>query len=296
MTTVDKPIKPHDFRRGDVVERVTLQTLEGLFQTFTRSLTQKFTGLLHHPCIFEITRLDQMSWGDITPEIANGMYFFTFSMHPLPGRGIIALPAEEVLVLVDLRLSGSGDGEFSDRMPSEIDQSFLATLMDDFLGEFGGAIAKFQQTMPNLEAQEGNLLFINASGAADMFMVIRLGFSLAERAPQAGLICLPFDMVQQIIGALHAKGLIAKDRETSAHLAAARKKLMEVPLEVVLQFPSFMTTPEELTSVQVGDTLSLGHLKGRPLEVRAEGLLVALAEVCSSGVHKAFEVHEEIYR
>jgi hypothetical protein len=40
--------------------------------------------------------------------------------------------------------------------------------------------------------------------------------------------------------------------------------------------------------------LGLGHPKGRPLEVRAEGLLVALAEICSSGVHKACEIKEEI--
>ena len=30
------------------------------------------------------------------------------------------------------------------------------------------------------------------------------------------------------------------------------------------------------------------------IEVRAAGLLVALADICSSGVHKAFEIKEEV--
>ena len=57
-----------------------------------------------------------------------------------------------------------------------------------------------------------------------------------------------------------------------------------------------MTTPAELLTLQVGDHLGLGHPKGRYLELRAEGKLVALAEMCSSGVHKACEIQEEVTR
>ena len=84
--------------------------------------------------------------------------------------------------------------------------------------------------------------------------------------------------------------------EIDSGAQGTRRRLLEVPFDVVFQFPSFATTPAELLTLRVGDSLGLGHPKGRPLEVRAEGLLVALAEICSSGVHKACEITEEVTR
>ncbi|MCL4552068.1 MAG: FliM/FliN family flagellar motor C-terminal domain-containing protein, partial [Candidatus Marsarchaeota archaeon] len=85
---------------------------------------------------------------------------------------------------------------------------------------------------------------------------------------------------------------LEKGRKES--LFDTHRRLLDIPMDVVFQFPSILTTPAELLTLQVGDSLGLGHPKGRPLEVRAEGILVALADICSSGVHKACEIREEV--
>ena len=74
-----------------------------------------------------------------------------------------------------------------------------------------------------------------------------------------------------------------------------RRRLQDVPIDLVLQFPSFETTPEALLTLAVGDELHLGLATDRPLEVRAEGLLVARATIGRSGVRKACSITEEVF-
>lgn len=291
---MEKEIKKHDFRRGDLIERGNLQAMQRILDSFARSASQKFTTSLHQPCIFEIERLDQVTWSDLSEDLEKGMYFFIYSWSPLPGRALLAIPTDEVLALVDLRLSGSGDDDFTGRIPSEIDQAFLVPIIEDLLNELASSFSKIQTTFPLLENQEGNLLFVNIGTAVEMYTVVRISFSIAKRPAREILMCVPSQMMKMLAQSLQLKTFQTDDGSYDSNVVEARTRLKEVPLEIVFQFPSIMTLPSELVKLQVGDCLGLGHPKGRPLEVRAEGILIATAEICSSGVHKAFEVKEEI--
>ncbi|TAN31006.1 hypothetical protein EPN29_14125 [bacterium] len=296
MSQNGKEIRNHDFRRGDVIERVNLQVVHGLLETFARSATQKLTSTLHQPCVLEIVRLDQLTWSDLAADLETGTYFFTFSLPPLAGRAALTIPTDEVLAIVDLRLAGSGDDDFTGRIPSELDQAFLEPIVEDLIGELGKAFARIQSTVPILEAQEGNILFVSIASPSEMCMVARMLFCVASRPPREVLIIFPLQMVRTLIDSLHAKTALMGEGQKDSVAADTRRRLMDIPFNVVFQFPSMVTTPAELLTLQVGDMFGLGHPKGRPLEVRADGLLVALAEMCSSGVHKACEIKEEVTR
>jgi len=296
MPRSTKVVRSHDFRRTDLLERVDLQAIQGLLEAFTRSATQKLTSTLRQPCVFELERLDQVTWRDLAEELESGMYFFTFSLPPLAGRAVLVIPTEEALALVDLRLAGSGDDDFSGRVPSEIDKAFFAPIVENLIGELGKALARIQTTYPLLEAQEGNVQFVSVVAPSEMCMAVRISFAVANRSAREVVICLPFPMVRMLIDGLQTRAAPGGDGREGAVAAETRRRLLEVPLDVVFQFPSFVTTPAELLTLRVGDSLGLGHPKGRPLEVRAQGLLIALADMCSSGVHKACEIKEEVTR
>ena len=296
MSEPTKTVRSHDFRRTDLLERVDLQSLQGLLEAFARSATQKLTSTLRQPCGVEVVALDQVTWRDLADDVDPGMYFFTFSMPPLSGRAVLAMPTEEMLALVDLRLAGSGEDDFSERVPSEIDRAFFAPIAEEFIGELGRALARIRATHPALEAQEGNVQFVSIVSPSEMCFVARMSIVVATRPARDAFFCLPFPMVRMLIDGLHSRTAPSGDGREDAVASAVRARLLNVPLDVVFQFPSFVTTPAQLMTLRVGDSLGLGHPRGRPLEVRAEGLLVALADMCSSGVHKACEITEEVSR
>ncbi len=296
MSQDSKDIRMHDFRRGDVIERVNLQVIQGLLEAFARSATQRLTTILHRHCTFEIVQLDQLTWGDLAKELETGMYFFMFSLLPIAGRALLTIPTDEALAIVDIRLAGSGDDDFTGRIPSELDQAFLAPIVEHLIGELANAFTRIQATSPSLEAQEGNILFASVASPSEMCVVARCSFSVADRSPREAVICIPFQMVRMFIDSLQSKTLQVGEGQMDSVAAGTHQRLLEIPLDVVFQFPSIVTTPSELLTLRVGDMFGLGHPKGRPLEVRADGLLVALAEICSSGVHKACEIKEEVFR
>jgi flagellar motor switch protein FliM len=296
MPLTTKSARSHDFRRTDLFERVNLQAIGGLLDTFARSATQTLSSALRQQCAFSLEKLDQVTRRDLAQELETGMYFFTFSLPPLVGRAVLAIPIEEVLAIVDLRLAGAGDDDYSGRVPSEIDQAFLAPVVEGVIGDLGKALSRIHATSPTLEAQEGNIQFVSIAAPPEMCMAARLSFAIAHRPACPALLCFPFPMVRMLIDGLQSRTAVGDETRQGSFAEGARQRLLEIPLDAVFQFPSFVTTPAELLTLRVGDSLGLGHPKGRPLEVRVEGLLVALAEICSSGVHKACEIKEEVTR
>lgn len=291
-----KTIRPHDFRRTDLLERVSLQALQGLLEGFSRATSQKFTSTMRHPCVVEVTQLDQVTWRDLTEELSEGMFFFTFSLAPLTSRAVLAMPAEEMLALVDLRLAGTGEDDFSGRVPTEIDQAFFAPIAEDMINELGRSLARIQATHPVLETQEGSIQFVSVVSPSEMCMAIRLKVTVATREPRSAVICLPFPMVRTLISGLQLTTSHDRGSDEDDVVGDLHQRIAEIPMEVVLQFPSFVTTPAQLMTLRVGDSLGLGHSRGRPLEVRVGGLLVALADIRSSGVHKACLIKEEVIK
>jgi flagellar motor switch protein FliM len=296
MTPSSKEVRSHDFRRTDLLERQDLQTMHGLSEAFTRAATQRLSSILHRPCTFELSTLDQVMWRDLAEEFKENMHFFTFSMAPLVGRGVLVLPMDEVLAFVDLRLAGTGEDDFTGRTPSEIDKAFLAPIVTELIVEFAKTMTRIQTITPLLEAQDDNAELVSIAAPQETCVAIRMALTTAGRPVREAVLCLPYPMVRLLFDLLAARSVsVGEDREDAFSLDN-RRRLYEVPLELVFQFPSFVTTPAQLLTLRVGDSLGLGHPKGRPLEVRVEGLLVGLADMCSSGVHKACEIKEEVVR
>jgi flagellar motor switch protein FliM len=296
MTPSAREVRTHDFRRTDLLERQDLQTLYGLSEEFARAATQRLTAILHRSCTFELGTLDQVLWRDLAEEFTDHMHFFTFSMAPLVGRGIFAIPKDEVLAFVDIRLAGTGDDDFTGRTPSEIDKAFLSPIVSELIVEFAKAMTRIQTIVPLLEGQDDNVELISIAAPLETCVAIRMALSTANRPVREAVICLPYSMARLMIDLLQARSVSSGEDYEDTFSLDTHLRLREVPLEVVFQFPSFVTTPAQLMTLRVGDSLGLGHPKGRPLEVRVEGLLVALADICSSGVRKACEIKEEITR
>lgn len=294
MSQPTKTVRSHDFRRTDLLERMSLQAIGGLLETFARSATQHLTSVLRQQCSFTLEKLDQVTWHDLAEELESGIYFFTFSLSPLAGRAVLAIPIEEVLAIVDLRLAGAGDDDFSGRVPSEIDQAFLAPIVEGLIGELGTALARIQASSPLLEAQEGNVQFVSIASPAEMCMAARFSFTVAGRTPSHALICLPFPMVRMLVDGLAARTSLRPGRNPwpTAPVAASSRS----PWTSSSSSPASPPLRPSFSPCGWGTAWASAIPRDVHSRSAVEGLLVALAEICSSGVHKACEITEEVTR
>ena len=289
--TRSRETSPHDFRRTETLERVHHHAIGAVFEAFARTSGASLSAVLRQPCTLALQSMEQVTWEDLAVSFGEGTHFFTFSLPPLAGTALLTLPTVQALAMVDLRLAGTGEEEYPDRVLTEIEQELLAPVISGLLDELAKTLARLQATTPKLGVQESNIQFVTVASASEMCLAARFSFELMEREPTEIVLCLPFTTVRQLVEVMY--GRPSGDGTTPSE-RFARQRLQEVPLELILQFPSFTTTPKALLNLGVGDELHLGFSTDRPLEVRAEGVLVALATIGRSGVRKACSITEEV--
>jgi flagellar motor switch protein FliM len=237
--------------------------------------------------------LDQLTWAEVSSGLEGAMHSLTFSLHPLPGQAVMVVPTVEALAVVDLRLAGTGDEDYPERVLTEIEQELLVPVVEGLLDELAKALGRLVVTTPVLEGQEAHLQFVTVP-PTETCLAVRLALGIGGRTEWDAVLCLPLTMLRPLTEVTRPDPGLPGDGAAADQAAAARRRLREVPLDLVLQFPSFESTPDALMNLAVGDELHLGLPTDRPLEVRVDGLLVALATIGRSGVRKACAITEEV--
>ncbi len=283
---------PHDFRRTKTLDRFQLHTVQMVLESFARLASTPLSTLLRQPCALLLRAVDQVTWAELSQALDHHLHFLTFGMDPLPGSNVLAIPTAEALTIVDLRLAGSGDEDYPERILTEIEQELLAPVVGSVLDELGRAMARLQPIAPVLEDQESNIQFVSVASPGDTCLWARFDLSIGSRPYSQLSMCIPHATARQLVEGTNVAANAAEDAGASS--SEARRRLEAVPIDLVLQFPSFESTPEALLTLAVGDELHLGLSTDRPLEVRAEGQLVARATIGRSGVRKACSITEEV--
>jgi flagellar motor switch protein FliM len=115
-------VSRHDFRRTKTLDRFHVHTVGMVLESFARLATTPLSTVLRQPCSLSLISLDQVTWAEVSQTLDNTLHFVTFTLPPVPGSSLLALPIADALAIVDLRLAGSGEGDYPERMLTEIEQ------------------------------------------------------------------------------------------------------------------------------------------------------------------------------
>jgi flagellar motor switch protein FliM len=151
MSSSQTEARLHDFRRTETLERVHLHAISVMLDGFARHASARLSTVLRQPSVLSLRTMDQLTWAEISTNLDNGLHFLTFSLPPLAGQGVLAIPTAEALAVVDLRLAGTGEEEYAERVLTEIEQELLAPVAEGVLDELGKTLARLQPTTPTLE-------------------------------------------------------------------------------------------------------------------------------------------------
>jgi flagellar motor switch protein FliM len=295
MSTTRTQARLHDFKRTETLERVHLHAMSVMLDSFARHASARLSTVLRQPSVLALRSLDQLTWGEISENLASGLHFVTFSLPPLAGQGVVAMPTGEALAVVDLRLAGTGEEEYAERVLTEIEQELLAPVAEGILDELGKTLARLQPTTPTLDMQEANIQFVSVAPPTETCLAAHLSFTLGSRPECELVLCLPFMMMRQLADVMRTRPGHLGDGAAASRTMDVRHRLHDVPVDLVLQFPTFNSTPDALMTLAVGDELHLGLPTDRPLEVRVDGVLVARATIGRSGLRKACAITEEVF-
>jgi flagellar motor switch protein FliM len=268
-----RTVAPYDFRRPNKVGRDHARALQLVHETFARQFSTILSSTLRALAPVTLRAIEQRTYDEYVSELANPSFIAILTVEPLPGQGILYLPLDAAMEVVDRLLGGPGGEAHPDRPMTEIEIGVLRGLLDRVMRELTYAFESFIQVRTSITGTESNPQFAQVAGLSDMVVVATYGIAIGERSWEASL-AFPFMMLQPALDA-YSESKRTRDVD-SGELARARAlvddQLREAPVEIGVTFNTVRLSAEEIVSMQLGDVLPLRHRIDAPLTITVGGV------------------------
>lgn len=120
-----RSIKPCSFRQSGQLTGEQVRTINGLHETFARSLTQSLGAYLR--VIFEVNlvSVEQLAYGEFLERVPEVTYMMSFQVPRAGASAAMQIDHSLVFPLVDILLGGTGVCEAMTREVSEIEEQIV---------------------------------------------------------------------------------------------------------------------------------------------------------------------------
>jgi flagellar motor switch protein FliM len=269
--------RTYDFRRPTKLSREHVRILQIAQENFARQATTTLTSMLRTGARMELVGIEQFSYDDYIATLPGTYFLATFTLEPLPGKGMLAYPLDTAMAVVDHMLGGAGAGDQPLRPMTAMESAITSHLLQRLLGELAEAFAHITPMHPVLDGVEYNPQLAQAAAGSETVMVATYSMRIGGREPDATLV-LPFSAFAAPLNNAASPQLSESAKHKRARAAEALKeRLSEVPVDVSVRFNPLEVPSGDLLSLAVGDVLLLRHAQDRPLEVTTNDVTFAHA-------------------
>jgi flagellar motor switch protein FliM len=269
--------RTYDFRRPTKLSREHVRILQIAQENFARQATTTLTSMLRTGARLELVGIEQFSYDDYIATLPASYFVATFTLEPLPGKGVLAYPLDTAMAIVDHMLGGAGAGDQPLRPMTAMESAITSHLLTRLLGELADAFAHITPLQPVLDGVEYNPQLAQAAAPSETVMVATYSMRIGAREPDATLV-LPFSSFAASLNNAASPQLSDSARHKRQRAAEALKeRLSEVPVDVSVRFNPLEVPSGDLLSLAVGDVLLLRHAQDSPLEVTTNDVTFAHA-------------------
>lgn len=292
MTT---EIRTHDFSRSDLLDRLTLSALEAVLDSFCRYASITLASSMRQSSHLGLSEPRQVTFAEFMADNTDEHHFVLFALPPLPGSALLRLTRRAVATIVDLRLGGDGSMIDAEREPTDIDQSLVAPVLQALLDDLPRVLSKSSQLRAKIVAQERNPQLAQITDAHQSCLALPLRLTIGTVLDEELGACIPVQMVKKL-----AEDLRSQLRGDGAPEGAGARRVdpeqvLRTPVEVTLRFPEITLPTRDVARLEPGMVLQLGHGLAEPLELEAEGVVIAKAALGATERRRlACQVTEEV--
>jgi flagellar motor switch protein FliM len=287
MTTV----RTHDFQQTETLDRQYVPPLHVALDTFARRGCLELSTSLRRSTQLTVLSSRELSWREATPLLGERPYLATFNLEPLNGTVILSLSFETVVRILDYRLGGGTQPTFTGHTDlTDTDFALLGSVVEPLQRELADSLSRVKEVTAIPVSQDSSAQFVQLAGPNEMFFVATFQLSIGDDAPVEMILFLPFHLVRQMTEAIRL-GARGRDDATSLVDEAV---VTQANLDLWLEFPSVKLTSTEVSELKVGDVIRLFHPLSQPLDLRAEGVLVARAAQGAIGSKVVCSILEEV--
>lgn len=288
-------IRPYDLTSQDRIVRGRMPTLEIINDRFARLHRVTLSGSLRRIIDITVTQTEMIKFGEFIRTLPVPTSLHILKLDPLRGHVLLVVESRLIFNLVDCFFGGSGRSSFKieGRDFTSIEHRVITKVVRTALKDLDQAWRPVTPINFQFVRSEVNPQFATIVPPTDLVIVVHFEMEL-DRLIGKMILCLPYSTIEPIRSKLYASyqsDQLEVDVEWSNRF---RKRLHEVPVEMLVELGKSTIKGKELLNLEVGDVLMLEHDVNDPLTVSIEGIPKFKAVPGVAKGNRAFQVVEAV--
>ena len=290
-------IRSYDFKRPERVSKDQMRALEGLHEQFSRNFGAALSSYLRTIIEVKIRSAEQLTYAEFIYSLPSPTYFSLLSANPLEGQICLEVSPLIIYPIID-RMLGGGNVDLyipqrpltaiEQRLANRITERALATLAEAWSGVMEGINFEVTQT-------ESNPQLVQVVAPNEVVVVIGFDIKSGDRSGAMNL-CLPFNVIEPIIGRLASEDWFSNYRHRDAqanYRSSIEQNLKEAPLQMRAYLARTTIRVSELLNLEVGDVISTNKESTHPLVMQVDGKSKFTGRIGQFRGHRAFKIENK---
>lgn len=266
-------IRSYDLTSQDRIVRGRMPTLEIINDRFARLHRVTLSGSLRRIIDITVTQTEMLKFGEFIRTLPVPTSLHILKLDPLRGHVLLVVESRLIFNLVDCFFGGSGRSSFKieGRDFTSIEHRVISKVVKATLKDLDQAWKPVTPVNFQFVRSEVNPQFATIVPPSDLVIVVHFEMEL-DRLIGKIILCLPYSTIEPIRSKLYASyqsDQLEIDLEWAARF---KKRLTDIPVEVLVELGRTTLKGRELLSIEVGDVVTLDHDVNEPLTVKIQGV------------------------
>ena len=289
----DSGIVAFDLSNQDRIIRGRMPVMEIINDRFARLATNALANAMRKRVDVNPISIDMSKFGDFMRSLPVPTSINIFKLDPLRGNAILVVDSRLVFALVENFFGGAGSQpKVEGRDFTPIEQAIIQKVVRIALANLEEAWRPVHEVHVELIRSEINPQFAAIVPPSDVVVVVTFEVEL-ENAIGSMIACLPYATIEPIRSKLYASFQSERLEVDHAWISRFKERLMETPVEVVVEFGKTQLSGRQLLSLKEGDIILLDTDAEDLLKAEVQGVRKFWGIPGNVKSNKAFQVHRE---
>jgi flagellar motor switch protein FliM len=283
-------VQRHDFRQPAFLARDEMRRLRSCHEEFVRAVASRLSVYLRVDVALQFSKLDAMTYQDLTRSIAAPAHVTLFKAEPLQGVCLLDVPPKLGLTIVERLLGGSAGSSNESRELTEIETALLDQTLQIICAEWCGQWRACRELKPTLLGHENNARFLQTSPRDTVMVCVSLEARIGDCVEQMRL-AFPHHTLEPLVKYLATLATI-QPQSSAAVPGPVRwnAELNEISVGLTANWNGVQMTAREIASLKSGDVVLLDPQLTQELELRLASVPKFHGRLGTRGAKWAVEV------
>ena len=285
-------VETYDFRNPSKFTREHGRILDQHLETFADQSATLLTSRVRIPTNQELENLQPTSYSAAMSALPEETVLLVASLAPLDVAGLVHIPRELAMMIIDYQLGGAGEDEQPERGLTEIEAALIDEIGEQLIGALKYSFEGVIEWNPSLASHVSSPELAHAAAPGDQVLVATFTLDIRDEQFRTALI-LPLAPVLPFLDqALAARRAARSSQDQARFKSAIEGRVRRAPVIVNVRLRPTVGRLEEFMGIKVGDVFDLAHPVNAPWQIASSGVTFAHGIPGSEAGHVAIRVVE----